>query len=248
MPWWNGPSPRHVDNSVDKVDNPLPEQLPVRSGPLLGVFAKEPRPGWVKTRLIPPLLPAEACALYRVALHETVSRLAAGPATVVLCGAGRARWFAGAFPGRPYLAQGRGDLGARLARVTAALFAAGGAPVAVAGSDSPDLPPALVTAAFAALASAEVAAIPARDGGYALLALRRPAPGLFAGIPWSTPQVLAATRARAEELGLRFVTVAEWDDLDDLPSLQRLLERSPNCATARYARVHLGSRLWSGCG
>ena len=142
-----------------------------------------------------------------------MARFAAGPARLVLCWAGRRAWFARNFPGMPLLPQGRGDLGARLARVTAALFAAGGGPVAVVGSDSPDLPLPLVTAAFAALATAEVAAIPSRDGGYALLALRRPAPALFAGIPWSTAQVLTATRARASALGLRFVTVGEWDDL-----------------------------------
>jgi glycosyltransferase A (GT-A) superfamily protein (DUF2064 family) len=190
----------------------------------------------------------EGAALYRVALRETVDRYAAGPARLVLCGAGRRAWFARAFPGRPLFPQGRGDLGVRLARVTAALFAAGGEPVAVIGSDSPDLPLPLVAAAFAALATAEVAVIPSRDGGYALLALRRPAPALFTGIPWSTAQVLTATRARASALGLSFVTVGEWDDLDDVASLHRLLARSPGCATARYVRTHLGSGLWSGSG
>jgi hypothetical protein len=161
----------------------------------------------------------------------------------VLCTAGRRAWFARAFPALPLLPQGRGNLGARLARATTALFAAGGGPVAVAGSDSPDLPLAMIDAAFAALAEADVAAIPCRDGGYALLALRRPVPELFAGIPWSTPAVLAATRARAQALGLSFAAVAAWDDLDDLPALCRLLARSPDCATARYARAHLHKRL-----
>ena len=120
--------------------------------------------------------------------------------------------------------------------------------MAVAGADSPDLPLPLVTAAFAALEGADVAVIPSHDGGYALLALNRPAPALFADIPWSTAEVLAVTRARAAALGLRFVSVAGWDDLDDLAALQRLLVRSPDCATARYARAQLNNRLWSGCG
>jgi rSAM/selenodomain-associated transferase 1 len=220
----------------------------VTRGPVLGIFAKEPRAGRVKTRMTPPLRPAEAMALYRVALRETVARLAAGPARLVLCYAGRRAWFARNFPGLPLLSQGRGELGARLARVTAALFAASGGPVAVAGSDSPDLPLALVTAAFTALENSEVAAIPSRDGGYALLALRRPAPTLFAGIPWSTAEVLTITRARARALGLGFAAVDEWDDLDDLASLHRLLVRSPECATSRYAHTHLSSVLRGGSG
>jgi hypothetical protein len=49
-------------------------------------------------------------------------------------------------------------------------------------------------------------------------------------------------------LGLRFAVVGGWDDLDDLAALHRLLLRSPECATARYARAHLGTLLPSGCG
>lgn len=230
---------------MDKVDNRRASQtLPVQ-GPVLGVFAKQPLPGRVKTRLTPPLSPAEASALYGVALRESVTRFATGPAAVVLCWAGRRSWFSRGYPGVPLFSQGRGDLGARLTRVTAALFAAGGGPVAVAGSDSPDLPLPLLDEAFAALTTVDVTAIPCTDGGYALLALRRSSPELFSGIPWSTTGVLAATQERATALGLRFATVGEWDDLDDLPSLHRLLERSPECATARYAQVHLRNRLVS---
>ncbi|MCM2264246.1 MAG: TIGR04282 family arsenosugar biosynthesis glycosyltransferase [Desulfuromonadales bacterium] len=209
----------------------------------MGIFSKEPRSGQVKTRLTPHLLPTEASALYRVALTETIERFSAGPAAPVLCITGRRAWFLRTFPGVALLPQGRGDLGARLARTTAALFAAGGSPVAVVGSDSPDLPLALIEEAFAALATADVATIPCMDGGFALLALRRPTPALFTDIPWSTPKVLAATQARAAELGLCFATVGGWDDLDDIAAMHRLMARSPECATARYARVHLGSCL-----
>lgn len=238
----------NVGNPVDKVDNLTRRQPLTCHGPIVGLLAKQPLPGKVKTRLVPPLTPHQASTLYRVALGETLASFAAVPAALVLCCAGRRRWFARAFPGIPLLSQGRGDLGARLTRVTAALFAAGGSLVAVAGSDSPDLPPALIGEAFAALATADVAAIPCADGGYALLALRRPVPELFARMPWSTPEVLVRTQARAAALGLRFTTVGSWDDLDDLPSLHRLLARSPECATARHVRTHLGRILCAGCG
>jgi uncharacterized protein len=237
-----------VEKAVDRVDNRLTLRTLPNPGPLLGMFAKQPVAGRVKTRLTPPLHPRQACSLYRIALQESVLRFAGGPAPLVLCGAGRQAWFARVFPDLPLLPQGRGDLGARLARGTAALFAAGGGPVAVVGSDSPDLPLALIDAAFAALTSADVAAIACRDGGYALLAMRQPAPGLFAGMPWSTAELLAATRRRAAALGLRLVTVGDWDDLDDLAALGRLLQRSPACMTAQYVRAHLGSLLPMGCG
>lgn len=233
---------------MDKVENRLSAHPLALSGPVLGIFAKEPCPGLVKTRLTPCLRPEEAAGFYRVALTETVTRFAATPAQLVLCCAGRRAWFGKTFPGVPLLSQGRGDLGARLGRTTLALFAAGGGPVAVAGSDSPDLPLSLIDAAFAALATTDAAAIPCQDGGFALLALRRPAPELFTGIPWSTATTLAALRARTVALGLRFAAVGGWDDLDDPASLQRLLQRTPECATAQYARTHLGHALGAGSG
>lgn len=246
MPWWSAPLPPPVDNSVEKVDNPTAGHILPLAGPLLAIFAKQPRAGWVKTRLSPPLTPVQARDLYRIALEETVSRLATAPATRVLCHAGRHGWFARAFPGVLRLAQGRGDLGTRLARVTAALFAAGGGPVAVVGSDSPDLPLALVEEAFAALAGADAAVVASGDGGYALLALAAPQPGLFKGIPWSTSRVLAATWERAAALGLRLENVGSWDDVDDIASLQRLVTRSPASATACHVRCCLAPVLARG--
>jgi len=233
---------------VDKVDNRRSGLPLAQAGAVLALFAKQPLPGKVKTRLTPPLRAEEASALYRVALQETVARFSTLPAELMLCWSGRQRWFARTFPEVLLLPQGRGDLGERLARVTAALFRAGCGPVAVVGSDSPDLPLSFIDAAFAALAAAEVAVVPSRDGGYTLLALRRPAPQLFTGIPWSTPEVLSATRARATAAGIPLAVVGEWDDLDDLASLQRLAKRSPECATARYARVHLSKHLVFTCG
>jgi rSAM/selenodomain-associated transferase 1 len=248
MPWSSATFPVNVENPVDNVDNQPKSRALYGRGPVLGIFAKQPLAGRVKTRLIPPLTPGEARELYRTALQETVVSLATVPASLVLCCAGRRSWFARAFPGVPLLSQGRGDLGARLKRVTTALFAAGGEVVAVVGSDSPDLPPVLVKEAFAALKRVDVAAIAAEDGGYALLALRRPVPGLFVDIPWSSAGVLAATEARAAALGLRMAMVGRWDDLDDLASLRRLLVRSPHCATAHHVRAHLGGRVCSGGG
>jgi len=248
MPWSNATFVTDVEKPVDNVDNQHPCGVLSLDGRVLGVFAKQPLAGRVKTRLCPPLSPQQARSLYQVALQETVTRFAASSAALVLCCAGRRSWFTRAFPGVPLYSQGRGDLGSRLTRATRAWFAAGGAPVAVAGADSPDLPLTLIEAAFAALESADVAAVACRDGGYALLTLRQSVPALFAGIPWSTPEVLAATHRRASELGLRFAVVGDWDDLDDLAALQRLVVRSPSCRTAQFARAHLHTRLRSGCG
>jgi rSAM/selenodomain-associated transferase 1 len=211
----------------------LQEGRPVRKA--LGIFAKDPRPGKVKTRLCPPLRPSEAAGLYRASLQETVAAMAAEPFDQVLFYSGGADFFREAFPGVAALPQGEGDLGERMSRALGRLHQRGAQKAALIGSDSPDLPPAVVEVAFAALEEAEFVTAPARDGGYVLVGSRREFPLMFRDIPWSTPDVLAATRRRAAKLALSYREVPGWEDFDDLESLRRLIGRSPGSATGRLA-------------
>ncbi len=206
---------------------------------MLGVFAKQPVPGRVKTRLCPPLAAVEAAGLYRVCLEETVAALGQGDWDLVVFYAGDKDYFRSAFPGVTLIPQGEGGLGERLERAFLALFARGYPAAAMIGSDSPDLPPRLVGEAFAALENSRFVTAPSSDGGYVLVGQRGHHPELFRDIPWSTPQVLEATRWRAAELGIGYREVAGWEDVDDLASLRRLLQRSPASATARHALRHL---------
>ena len=98
-------------------------------------------------------------------------------------------------------------------------------------------------AAFALLETAEVVTIPAADGGYVLIGARRFFPELFRDMPWSTPELLAATRYRAQTLDLDYRELPPWEDLDNLAALRRLIERSPHSSTARHALVHLAHHL-----
>jgi glycosyltransferase A (GT-A) superfamily protein (DUF2064 family) len=87
-------------------------------------------------------------------------------------------------------------------------------PLLLIGTDCPVLQPVhLRQAAVALLDSADAVLQPAEDGGYVLVGLRRPQPALFLGMTWSTDRVLADTRARAREAGLR---VHELDTLWDV--------------------------------
>lgn len=211
--------------------------------PALGIFAKEPRPGQVKTRFFPPLTPEEAAHLYQASLFETLERMGHGMFAPTLFHAGAPDWFAAHCPALPLLPQGEGDLGRRLERGLASLLKQGAPTAALIGSDSPDLPLEQVEAAFALLEKAEVVTIPAADGGYVLIGARRPYPELFRDMPWSTPELLAATRYRAQTLGLDYRELPPWEDLDDLAALRHLIERSPHSSTARHALAHLAHHL-----
>ena len=73
--------------------------------------------------------------------------------------------------------------------------------------------------AFEGLSNADLVIGPAEDGGYYLLALKRPIPELFEGVPWSTAEVLSRTLAAARRLGLEARTLETLRDVDTLDDL-----------------------------
>ncbi len=117
-----------------------------------------------------------------------------------------------------------GDLGERLEDAAAEAFAQGPGPLLIIGADSPTLPPSFITQAVDALAAgeADIALGPTADGGYYLVGLRRPAPGLFRDIAWSTPHAYAQTARNAARLGLRLLELPPWYDVDTPADLSRL--------------------------
>ncbi len=243
MPWSKAQTLTAVDNSVDKVDNSANSHIFSHSGPIIGLFAKQPIPGQVKTRLTPPLSPDQACQLYQVALQEMVERLLAAGLPLVICYAGCREWFSETFPAVPLVEQVGDGLGARLSNAVLMFFAAGAGPVLLAGSDSPDLPVPLVDEALMELQKRDVVTVPCQDGGYAIVGLRRPTTELFAEIPWSTSRVVEATRQRSKLLGLTYHETESWHDLDELVDLQQLVARSPKSQTARHIVTELSELL-----
>ncbi len=214
------------------------------------LFAKEPRPGRVKTRLVPPLTPEEAADLAAAFLHDlwsAITRLPAVDVVVALPDDSSPEAVARLLGDDARFArQGPGDLGARLARATSAVFANRPGPVAVVGSDHPDLPPDMVAACLDDARRDRVGWIPTEDGGYAALALPRALPSLFENVPWSTPGVAAATRAAAARLGIEFAEHGPWYDVDTVEDLGRLsgvLEAGAGCPATRRALARLDPPL-----
>jgi hypothetical protein len=71
---------------------------------------------------------------------------------------------------------------------------------------------------------------PAEDGGYVLVGLRRPQPALFEAIDWGSDRVMAQTRARLKQLGLRCSEMPTLWDVDEPADWQRWqsLHRAPH--------------------
>jgi hypothetical protein len=80
-------------------------------------------------------------------------------------------------------------------------LAAGQVPVLMRAA-CPGLALAHAQQALALLSKYEAVFATTAEGDYAMVGLRRALPELFAGIPWGTDQVMAATRARARKRGL----------------------------------------------
>lgn len=207
------------------------------------VFVKAPAPGRVKTRLCPPFTPEQAAALYRAFAADSLS----AAESVVGAGAVVAyephedwpdpSWLR--TPPPEWFPQEGADLGARLAAATGKAFVDGADRVVVIGSDAPHIPPQLIEEAFGRLATAPLVLGPARDGGYYLVGLREPAPSLFDDIPWSGPDVLKATLARAAELHWTAHLLDALEDVDDAGSLARLLAAVRGTALAPRTQTAL---------
>jgi rSAM/selenodomain-associated transferase 1 len=188
------------------------------------VFGREPVSGRVKSRLATGVGEELAAAVYRELLEHTLWVAASIDADVVLALAEPpARGW------RPERAvevevQVAGDLGRRLADAFDRRFAEGYQRVVVAGSDCPELAPHHLEGALDGLTRHPVVLGPACDGGYWLVGVRAPALDLFTDIPWSTPEVLDATRARLRALGVSWLELERLHDLDTEADLRWALD------------------------
>jgi hypothetical protein len=119
-------------------------------------------------------------------------------------------------------AQRGADLGRRMQRALAWTLRDSRYAVLI-GSDCPALTPAVLRNAFRALrAGSDVVLVPALDGGYVLIGMRRPAARLFHGIEWGSARVLQQTRRRLRQLGLNWVELPALADVDRPEDLRRM--------------------------
>lgn len=188
---------------------PTPERV-------LGLFAKWPSAGAVKTRLTvgDPDWGARAA---RAFLLDSLHRLAVVNARRVLVFAPKEREadFAAVSAGRFDLApQGEGDLGRRMAAFVEGHLEAGARAVVLVGADSPTLPVEYVERAFAELEHADVVLGPATDGGYYLVGCGPARPPLFEGVTWGGASVLAETVKALADPQWRLSVLPPWYDVD----------------------------------
>lgn len=187
------------------------------------IFLKAPRAGRVKTRLGVDIGMGRAAALFRIMTARTIAQAAKGDWRTMLAvdpPFAVTGWKNLWPPHLPRLAQGPGDLGARMAR---AFEKAPPGPVIIIGADAPALRARHLRQAFMALGGGDAVFGPANDGGYWLIGLarRRAAPDLFNGVRWSTKNAFDDTLASLPDhfSVAHLETLRDIDEAADLSAL-----------------------------
>jgi len=212
----------------------------------LVVMARYPQIGTTKTRLARTIGDEETVRLYRAFLTDLAHKFAGHvcdlhwaytPANIDYLSfmatlAPALTEHMHAFP------QQGTDFGARLYHAFQWMHDQGYQRTIVIGSDSPQISSKIIMQAQKGLEKADVVLGPADDGGYYLIAMRRPY-DVFRGIPMSTSVVAQKTIELAQSQGLKVHTLEHLFDIDELPDLLRLaqlLETDSSLApeTAKY--------------
>lgn len=215
------------------------------------IFAREPLPGTVKTRLAATIGNEVSAELYQAMLLDVLeaSRKLTDVETVIFwdCEDKSLPQLAECYRCRSRR-QGDGELGQRMQTAFAEMFSDGFSRCCIIGSDAPDLPLAYLQQAFDLLESDSTDTVfgPSSDGGYYLLGLKRVIPQLFTGIAWSTPLVLDQSLTASQTAGVTTALLPEWHDIDTLQDLDEFLTRSDTLSAACSKTAQLATALRQG--
>ena len=197
----------------------------------VGVFAKAPTPGRVKTRLAADVGATRAARIYRTLGRSIVDGLRGGAFGLVVYvdppdePAFRAvrDWLG---PGLKLRPQSDGDLGRRMCDALEELLEETDRALLV-GTDTPGIDREIAQAALDALAEHDLVVGPSTDGGYYLIGMSRPLPALFEDVAWSTGDVLPETLKKAEKMGLTLYLMDTKTDVDTVADLPVGFVRDP---------------------
>ena len=188
-------------------------------------FVKYPIPGMVKTRLAKTVGDQQAAKLYRELAEENFKVIASlhqeniCDSVIVYDPPGKIEDFKNWLSGScEYWPQCEGGLSERLTNAFREAFQRGGNRIIALGSDTLGLASKIIEEGFELLKSEDVVIGPTLDGGYYLIGLSSFQPELFLEIAWSTNEVSSQTYKLIKKLRLRYQSLCQLDDLDEIKS------------------------------
>ncbi len=182
----------------------------------VAIFAKTPRKGEVKTRLIPELGAAGALKAHIELLQKTLANLsnASVDARFELWVTSYSQSVQDCADqhGLDLKMQSGKSLGERMKNAMGSMFVNGADLAFIVGSDCPELNSDYLRMMIHKSSEQDLLLAPAEDGGYCLIGSRSLYSELFSGIEWGEAQVLEQTLSKAGALGLSvYLGPTIWD-------------------------------------
>jgi rSAM/selenodomain-associated transferase 1 len=198
---------------------------------LLGIMAKYPLKGKVKTRLVPSLEPELAAGLYEAVMLDTINtldRMYFEKAIFYHPPMHQAYFKDITGPEWQLFPQTGKDLGQRLTNAFLGVKNRG-FPVVILGSDSPALMPEYIIEAILLLHEGnDISLGPAEDGGFYLIGIRdvssTPVKKILNDVRWSSQFAMQDVVENINKAGKKVAYTPEWFDLDTEEDLKKTVE------------------------
>lgn len=193
------------------------------------IFARAPRPGQCKTRLGGLLGETGAAEFHAALVQRSVRTFSAQPRCrpELWCAPDTSHALFRQLRQQyaiPLYRQPAGDLGVRMATAARQRLQQY-TKVILMGTDCPLLEPHHLGAVLEDLDNGyDASIIPAEDGGYVMLGLRRFDAGLFTAMDWGTDRVMTQTAARLARIGWRWRRHQALWDIDRTEDYVRFTE------------------------
>jgi len=184
------------------------------------MFVKEPKLGFVKTRLAKSLGDEFTLDLYKVFVKDLISTLNQEEFDFKLCAYPSLDLINTTFGDFDNFLQVEGDLGLKMHKAFEEQFEAGYEKIVLIGSDTPHISSQMIRESFSKLESHDIVLGPSLDGGYYLIAFNKETftQDVFKDITWSTQVVLEQT---LQKLNNKKVYLHEiLNDIDILEDLK----------------------------
>jgi rSAM/selenodomain-associated transferase 1 len=183
------------------------------------MFVKEPKLGFVKTRLAKSCGHGFVVNLYVRFVQDLIYTLQSGKSDFKLCVHPNLELLNKVFGNFDNFLQSKGNLGTKMQRAFEEKFQSGYDKIILIGSDTPHITNTLFEESFKQLDYHDVVLGPSLDGGYYLIGFNKDTftSKVFEDIKWSTPKVLEQTLQK-----LHTKTVYLHQELNDIDILDDL--------------------------
>lgn len=205
----------------------LKKQAFHHSDTVIIIFAREPVPGQVKTRLIPALGEKGAAKLYQRLLKYSINNVVDGALSAVnVCVTPESdkNYFfqmTGSVNFKLSVQAGK-DLGTRMYNALAQALNYYSKAILI-GTDCPFLSLDDLQQAINALDNNDMVFSPANDGGYVLVGAKKTNSAIFEHIDWGTNMVMVQTRTALVQHKISWQELTEQYDIDIEDDLRKLL-------------------------